>query len=424
MQSSQSFRGMRDILPGEVDRRSYALDLIRATYRSHGFIEIETPVVESLDVLMGSGGGENEKLTFKLLRRGDKLDLATANSEDDLVDGGLRFDLTVPLCRYYAANASRLPRPFRSIQIGSVFRAERPQKGRFRQFTQADIDIIGDPSPLAEVELLIGSGHALHALGVEGMEIRLNDRRALEQVLVRAGISQELHGPAMISLDKLDKIAPELVVEEMSSRGIDHHVGEAVIERLGSVSGSKALDELGNAGVEFEVLESLRTIVEHVHGAIKGMEVRIDPLCVRGLGYYTSTVYEFSHPLWSTSLAGGGRYDRMLERFGLELPACGVSLGFERISGLLAEEGLGMPRGGRRLYLIFDQSTEMTAALSHARELRRSGFQVVLVAHRNGARSPMKRLASEAEELKAQGSGDEFWFQQLHLDDEPRLLMH
>jgi histidyl-tRNA synthetase len=415
---------MRDVLPGEVDRRSYALDLIRSTYRSHGFIEIETPVVESLNVLMGSGGGENEKLTFKLLRRGDKLDLSTASTEDDLVDGGLRFDLTVPLCRYYAANASRLPRPFRSIQIGSVFRAERPQKGRFRQFTQADIDIIGDPTPLAEIELLIGSGHALHALGIEGMEIRLNDRRALEQLLDRVGIPQELHGPAMISLDKLDKVAPELVVEELLARGIDRHVGETLIERLSGIGGSNSLDELGNAGVEFDVLESLRTIVENVHGSIKGMEVRIDPLCVRGLGYYTSTVYEFSHPRWSTSLAGGGRYDRMLERFGLELPACGVSLGFERIAGLLAEEGLGIPKGGRRLYLIFDQSTEMTAALSHARELRRAGFQVVLVAHRSGARSPMKRLASEAEELKGQGSGDEFWFQQLHIDEEPRLLMH
>jgi histidyl-tRNA synthetase len=425
MQSSQSFRGMRDVLPGEVERRSHFLSTIRSVYAAHGFHEIETPIVDSLAILENSGGGENEKMIFKLLKRGEKLSLSEDMSPEDLVDGGLRFDLTVPLCRFYAENAVRLPRPFRSLQIGPVFRAERPQKGRYRQFLQADIDVIGDPTALSEIELLIASGHALHQLGLDNFEVRLNDRRALEQVLLKQGVTSHQLTGVMIALDKLDKTPPEQVVQEMMSRGVEHGIAEAILDVLGRATGQHVMDELANAGVDEAVLTNLAEIVSKVRGTIHGMGVRVDPLCVRGLGYYTSTVFEYSSPKWGSSIAGGGRYDSMLSRFGLDQTACGVSLGFERITALLATaEGTAAAQTRRNLYLLFDQSDQLSEALSAAREYRRSGFNVVLVSQRHGARSPMKRLASEAEELRRQGAQGEYWFVQLGTDAEPRLLMH
>lgn len=422
-QSSKSFRGMRDILPGELDRRTHFVSMIRSTYKSHGFTEIETPVVESLNVLLNSGGGENEKLTFRLLKRGERLDLQGAEGPGDLVDGGLRFDLTVPLCRFYAENSAKLPRPFRSIQIGNVFRAERPQKGRFRQFLQADIDIIGDPSPLAEIELLIASCHALHVIGLDGFEVHLNDRRALEQILSNLGVAPEEFSPILISLDKLDKVGPAAVISELADKGQPVARSERILEILSPGSAS-ALGAMAAAGVESGVIESLRTIAGHLHDSIKGVNVKIDPLCIRGLGYYTSTVFEITHPKWGTSIAGGGRYDRMLSRFGVDAPACGVSLGFERIMGLLQEEGVSGSEGGKKLYLLFDPRSQIGEALVSAREYRRGGYQVVLVPHREGARSPMKRLATEAEELKSQGAHDEYWFVTVGEEQPPRLLMH
>ncbi len=425
MQSSQSFRGMRDILPGEVERRSHFLDTIRTVYSSHGFHEIETPIVDSLEILENSGGGENEKLIFKLLKRGEKLQLTDDTSPDDLVDGGLRFDLTVPLCRFYAENAVRLPKPFRSLQIGQVFRAERPQKGRYRQFLQADIDIIGDSTALSEIELLIASGHALHRLGLESFEVRLNDRRALEQILLKQGVGIDQIIGVMVALDKLDKSSPEQVVKEIIARGVDPGVAESLLEALGRASGQHVVDELANAGAEEAILSNLEEIVSKVRGSIHGMGVRIDPLCVRGLGYYTSTVFEYSSPKWGSSIAGGGRYDSMMSRFGLDQPACGVSLGFERIHAVLAgTEGTAGSSSRRNLYLLFDQTEQLGEALAAAREYRKSGFSVILVSHRHGGRSPMKRLASEAEELRRQGAQGEYWFLQLGTDAEPRLLMH
>ncbi len=424
MKSSKPFRGMKDVLPGEVEKRDALLDTIRSIYRSHGYMEIETPIVESLDVLFDSGGGENEKLTYKLLKRGDKLDLDDAMSADDLVDGGLRFDLTVPLCRFYAENLHRLPKPFRSVQIGPSFRAERPQRGRYRQFTQADIDILGDPSPLAEIELITASGHALHGLGMGEFTVRINDRRAIDRILLKAGIEERLLQSAMVALDKLDKVSPMQVIEELHQKEIPIRIAETVVERLAQVSPQRALDVMSDMGADDASISSLQKVHKYSAHAVKGMKVVVDPLCVRGLGYYTSTVFEVSHHLSSSSIAGGGRYDSMLSRFGLDIPACGISLGFDRILSTLEEMQLERPRGGRRIYLIFDQDIELDEALLAAREYRRAGYFVSLVSHRRGSRSPMKRLATEAEELKRQGSFDEFWFQTLGEDLEPRLLMH
>ncbi len=424
MKSSKPFRGMKDVLPGEVERRNALLGILRSIYRSHGYLEIETPIVESLDILFGSGGGENEKLTYKLLKRGEKLDLDEATSVDDLVDGGLRFDLTVPLCRFYAENLHRLPKPFRSIQIGSSFRAERPQRGRYRQFTQADIDILGDATVLAEIELITASGHALHSIGINEFTVRINDRRAIDQILLKSGVDDHLLQTTMIALDKLDKVSPIQVVEEMQQRGLPIKIAEAVVDRLSQVSPHRVLDTLSDLGAEETTISSLQKIHQNCAHAIKGMKVVVDPLCVRGLGYYTSTVFEVSHALSPSSIAGGGRYDNMLSRFGLDIPACGISLGFDRILNTLEEMQLERPKGTKRIYIIFDQDIELENALAASREYRRAGYSVSLVSHRRGSRSPMKRLATEAEELKRQGSLDEFWFQTLSEDTEPRLLMH
>lgn len=423
MQSSKSFRGMRDILPGEVERRAHVLELIRDTYRQHGFYELETPIVESLSNLEGSGGGENEKLIYKLLKRGEKLEISADSTDADLADGGLRFDLTVPLGRYYAENAVRLPKPFRSIQIGPVFRAERPQRGRYRQFQQADIDIIGEAGPLAEVELLTATGHALHRLGLEGFDVRLNDRRALEQVLTGLGIDRSLFSPTLITLDKLDKIAVDEAIVELETKGIERSVAEKLLISFGKVLGPHAIDEYANLGVTDEVIERLDFIEKHLAGSVRTMGVRIDPLCIRGLGYYTSSVYELSHPKWGTSLGGGGRYDSMLSRFGVDLPACGVSIGFERILLLLEEIGALSAAVHRRLFLIFDDS-KTRDALGAARSFRKEGYLVTLVSMHAGSRSPMKRLATDAEEFRRQGAADEFWFYELGRDDTPRLMLH
>jgi histidyl-tRNA synthetase len=424
VKSSKPFRGMKDVLPGEVERRNTLVGIVRAVYRAHGYLEIETPIVESLDVLFGSGGGENEKLTYRLLKRGEKLEINESTTADDLCDGGLRFDLTVPLCRFYAENMHRLPKPFRSIQIGPSFRAERPQKGRYRQFTQADIDIIGDPTQLAEIELITASGHALHTLGLTDFSVRLNDRRALDQILAKAGIEERLIKSAQIALDKLDKLPPQQVVEELHLRGVSSPIAEGIVEKLAQIPPHKAIDAMSDLGAEEAPLFSLQTILQHSSHSVKGMRVIVDPLCVRGLGYYTSTVFEVSHPASQSSIAGGGRYDNMLSRFGLDSPACGISLGFDRILAMMDEMRLERPKGAKRLYLIFDPEIELDVALVTSREYRKAGYLVSMVSHRRGSRSPMKRLATEAEELKRQGASEEFWFQTLGEDQEPRLLMH
>jgi histidyl-tRNA synthetase len=424
MQAPRPFRGMRDILPGELDLRLSVIGLIRDTFRKHGFFEIETPMVESLDTLAGSDAGENEHLMFKILKRGEKLDLENIAQENDLVDGALRFDLTVPLARFYSINQSKLPRPFSAMQLGPVFRAERPQKGRFRQFIQADIDILGDPSYLAEVQLLVAATAALHAIGIEGFEIRINDRRVLEAMLDRCGVAIGNRQSAMVALDKLDKVGVDAVKSEMQAKGISEKAIVELFQLLDSVQGGNTFAALVELGVTSEAVTNIEQIVDSVRRSTRDVEVVFDPLIVRGLGYYTSTVYEFIHPSWPGSIAGGGRYDSMLGRFGLDSPAAGVSLGFERIVGLMEELGITSREGIKRLMLIFDPAEQAVEALSKARHFRREGYCVSLIAHPSGGRSPMKRIALTAEELRAEGSRDSFYYFTIGVDREPRLLMH
>lgn len=339
---------MRDFLPAEKASRERALAVIRETYARHGFDEIETPVMEDYDRLHSGLGGDNEKLGFSVLKRGlthDDLTAATASGNPhELADLGLRFDLTVPLARYYATHRAELPGVFRAMHIGPVWRAERPQKGRYRQFVQCDIDIIGDPSALAEVELITATSHALVALGLTDCTIRLNDRRILYSLLDWCGFARERFDQVLISLDKMDKIGAEGVVAELAESGAD---SAAVLGGLldamaptlatGGVAVTRqAIETLLPEGMDPDALAAL----EGLAGALEYLpsEVRVvfDPTLVRGMGYYTSTIYEISHPQSGSSVGGGGRYDGMIGRFlEQDVPAVGLSIGFERIMEVL-----------------------------------------------------------------------------------------
>ena len=344
-------RGMRDFLPPEKARRERALAVIRQTYSAHGFEEIETPVVEDYERLHSGLGGDNEKLSFSVLKRGltaDDMAAAHASGDaHDLADLGLRFDLTVPLARFYATNRADLPNVFRAIQIAPVWRAERPQKGRYRQFVQADIDIIGEPGPLAEVELITATSATLSALGLNGCTIRLNDRRILFGLLDYCGVAPERRESALITIDKLDKIGVSGVVSELSEFGPDSAaVLGGFLEKIephlagGGVplTTPDILSVLPD-GIDPEAVASLETIANALTELPDGVQVRFDPTLVRGMGYYTGTIFEIAHPESGSSVGGGGRYDGMIGRFlGTDVPAAGFSIGFERIVDLLPDD--------------------------------------------------------------------------------------
>jgi histidyl-tRNA synthetase len=331
---------MRDFLPADKATREHALGVIRQSFAAHGFDEIETPVMEDAARLHSGLGGDNEKLAFAVMKRGlSETDVAAAAASGDLgslADLGLRFDLTVPLARFYATHRAQLPTVFRAIQIAPVWRAERPQKGRFRQFMQCDIDIIGEPSALAEIELITATAAALDALDLAGCSIRINDRRILSGLLTHWGIEPGLTERALITIDKLDKIGIEGVVAELAALGIiDTANTPAVAETLASIAGAgwdlKA--EGPPAWLDVAAYDDLLAI----RAALPGVPLEFDPTLVRGMGYYTGTIFEIAHPDLGYSLGGGGRYDGMIGRFlGTDVPACGFSIGFERIVDLLS----------------------------------------------------------------------------------------
>jgi len=336
-------RGMRDFLPEDKARRERVLAVIRETFAAHGFDEIETPALEDSARLHSGLGGDNEKLAFAVLKRGLGHDeLAAAAAADDgmlLSDLGLRFDLTVPLARFYASHRAELPAVFRAIQIGPVWRAERPQKGRYRQFLQCDIDIIGDPTALAEAELMLAVSATLQRLGLEGCSIRVNDRRILTGLLEHCGFAPERHAAALISIDKLDKIGVEGVVAELADAGADAAavlggVLDGLAPRLaaGIPVTEEAIAGALPAGGDPDAIAWLTELAGALDGRPHGVPLVFDPTLVRGMGYYTGTIFEISHPGSGSSLGGGGRYDGMIGRFlGSSVPAVGFSIGFERI---------------------------------------------------------------------------------------------
>ena len=341
-QSVNPPRGMRDFLPAEKAKREQLLSAAKSAYLDRGFQEIETPVLEELGRLQSGQGGDNEKLVFKVQKRGDEFSQAL-EAGTELADLGLRFDLTVPLTRYYATNQSKLPRVFKAIQTGPVFRAERPQKGRYRQFIQCDIDIIGDPTTLAELELLSASLAALNAMGVKDATIRVNHRVVLKQAISDLGISDQDSLGAMITIDKLDKVGIEGVCAELTEK-----FGEGAGERA-----RKWLSSLGGAIVP----EELRYLFDSAFAS----NLRFDPTLVRGMGYYTGAIFEIEHPESSSSIGGGGRYDGMVGKWlGTDVPAVGISLGIERIVDLVEVSPLRKPG----LVLLIDSESQALDALA------------------------------------------------------------
>jgi histidyl-tRNA synthetase len=347
---------MRDFLPAEKARRERLLAVIRREFRAHGFDEIETPVVEDSARLHAGLGGDNEKLAYAVMKRGLKTeDLAAAAADGDylkLADLGLRFDLTVPLARFYASHRGELPSVFRSIQIGAVWRAERPQKGRFRQFVQCDIDVIGEPGPLAETELLVATAATLDALGMAGCSIRINDRRILFGMLAAFGFDPADSERVLVTLDKLDKVGRRGVVDELNDSGFSAESVAKVDRYLASkLTGGDGIESVSLAvpitvaavaaalpdGMDGGAIGDMVSLADAV--AASGIDrdlLRFDPFLVRGMGYYTGTIFEIAHPELGYSLGGGGRYDGMIGRFlGAEVPATGFSLGFERLIDLV-----------------------------------------------------------------------------------------
>lgn len=388
-------RGMRDFLPADKAHRDAVMAQIVSSYTRHGFTAIETPVMEDISRLTSGQGGDNEKLAFRVMRRGLSAEQlrAAADAEDasSLSDLGLRYDLTVPLSRFYASHAAELPSVFRSIQTAPVWRAERPQKGRYRQFVQCDIDIIGEPSALAEVELLAASADTFRTLGVEGVEFRVNDRRILLGLLAGFGFAPESWPSVLISIDKLDKIGVDGVVAELESsatggghtesatrglRAFLEDVTAADVPRLSlaavqALVGDRIAGEDAHAGVA-----NLGVIADALRGI--GVPLVFDPTLVRGMGYYTGTIFEASHPSSASSVGGGGRYDGMVGRFlGRDVPACGFSIGFERIIDLVpAQEA-----HGDGVVLVFEKDTPVERILSVKQEFVASGRRVRLERH-------------------------------------------
>ncbi len=405
--------GMKDILPAEMQVRDYVLNLITETYTRFGFCHIETPCMENIGNLSSKQGGENEKLIFKVLKRGEKLKIAEATCEEDVVDFGMRYDLTVPLSRYYAQHQAELPSPFKALQMGPVWRADRPQKGRFRQFVQCDIDILGDPTSLAEIELIEATTTLLGKLGFSGFTVCLNDRRLLKAMAAWCGFAESDYDSVFIILDKMDKIGIDGVVEELTSSGYGGEAAEkyrTLYENLKQAEDPIAWlgEELGDvipAGVT-ENLAGIRESVRATAGA--DFDLAFDPTLVRGMSYYTGTIFEIRMAQFGSSVAGGGRYDEMIGRFtGQPTPACGFSIGFERIITILLEEGFTVPGGTVSEAFLLEKGLSdagRTQALQEAKEAREAGERVLVV-------TMNKNRKFQKDQLKADGYTEfkEFW---------------
>jgi histidyl-tRNA synthetase len=382
---------MRDVLPAEKAKRERALAVIRDVYRRHGFDEVEAPALEEIGRLHAGLGGDNEKLSYSVLKRGlTNRDLQTAAATDDallLADLGLRYDLTVPLARFYATNQAVLPAVFRALHTGPVWRAERPQKGRYRQFTQCDIDILGEGGPVAELELLAATSDVIDGLGLTGTTIRINDRRILNRLLATWGVPAELAEAAMITIDKLDKIGVDGVVTELAERGITTEGLSATFGSL-ATAGWDLLD--GEPPVWLDV-DAYRDLLA-LRGALPGARIEFDPMLVRGMGYYTGTIFEVTHPGSGGSIGGGGRYDGMIGRFlGRDVPAVGFSLGFERVIDVMPDPA---PQHDA-VALLVDGDVPPEAQLAAKRAELAAGRRVRLERARKNRRGQLEALAGD-----------------------------
>lgn len=380
--------GMKDVMPAEMEIRDYLIGLIKDTYKTFGFQSMETPCVEHIENLCSKQGGDNEKLIFKILKRGEKLKIDEAKEENDLVDGGLRYDLTVPLARYYSNHANELPSPFKALQIGSVWRADRPQKGRFRQFVQCDIDILGEASNLAEIELILATTAMLGKLDFKNFTVCMNDRNILKSMAAYSGFKEEDYDEVFIVLDKMDKIGPEGVEAELIEMGYTSESVKTYLslfdEVASDVSGVRYLKEKLGDYLSDETADGLELIMSSVEAAKEcDFKLQFTPTLVRGQSYYTGTIFEVTMDDFGGSVAGGGRYDKMIGKFtGQDTPACGFSIGFERIVMLLLENGYKVPGGcQKKAYLLEKKLPKeaMLKVLALAKADREAGRQVLIV---------------------------------------------
>ena len=350
-------KGMRDILPEEMALREYIISELCKTYSLYGFRRIETPCVEHIENLSNNQGGENEKLIFKILKRGEKLNLDNVVGLDDIVDSGLRYDLTVPLTRYYANNMNSLDNPFKAIQIGNVWRADRPQKGRFRQFVQCDIDIFGEKTNLAEIELISATTSLLNKFNLTNYRIVINDRRILKAMALYAGFKEDECDSVFISLDKMDKIGLEGVKEELIASGYDtdivnKYLGLYAQENCDNIK--EFCSQIDREFLDKAVVDNLKEIIDLLK-EVKKINIVFDPTLVRGMSYYTGPIFEIKVDGYSGSIGGGGRYDEMVSKYAnIAVPACGFSIGFERLVNILMETGYKIPNKCEKVAYIID----------------------------------------------------------------------
>ncbi len=395
---------MKDIMPAEMQIRDYVIGLITETYKGFGFTRIETPCVENIGNLSNKQGGENEKLIFKIMKRGEKLNLETAQSEADLTDSGLRYDLTVPLSRFYANNAANLPKPFKALQIGPVWRADRPQKGRFRQFYQCDIDILGDPSNMAEIELILATTTLLGKVGFSGFTVRINDRRILKAMAQYSGFPAERFDEVFIILDKMDKIGLDGVASELQEAGFEAESVEQYLSLFTELeqaeNGVSYIREKLGDQIEGDAAANLKEIMDCVEQTTSSsFRLVFDPTLVRGMSYYTGTIFEIEMEGFPGSVAGGGRYDEMVGKFtGMQTCACGFSIGFERIVTILLDQNYQVPTAAGKVAYLVEKGMEpcrLCQVLKEAQEERAAGTQVLVSVMNKNKKFQKSQLTEE-----------------------------
>jgi len=373
-------KGMRDILPKDMELREYVLKVMKETYRTFGFEIMQTPAVEHIENLTGKQGGDNEKLIFKILKRGEKLDLTNSPCEMDLVDSGLRYDLTVPLSRFYANNMNVLSSPFRALQIGNVYRAERNQKGRFREFMQCDLDILGEKTNLSEIELITAVTTFLKKLDFKGFTIKINDRRILSKMIEYVSFPIEKQDEILISLDKLDKIGVEGVKKELENLKLEP---TSIKNYLHLFDNLESIDSFCKSfNMDEEVVVNLKQIIKTVESLVD-VNIIFDPTLVRGMGYYTGTIFEIIVDDFASSIGGGGRYDKMIEKYAnISVPACGFSIGFERLLLLLEERGFKVPNEEEKIAYIIKDDEDLENVFKKSFEDRKKG-KIIKVVYRS-----------------------------------------
>ena len=391
-------KGMRDFLPQEMSLREYVLNVMKDTYENFGFSLIGTPTVEHIENLTSNQGGENEKLIFKILKRGEKLDLSSENV-NDLVDSGLRYDLTVPLSRFYASHMNELPSPFRAFQTGYSYRAERPQRGRYRELMQCDLDILGEKTCLAEIELITAVITFLKKLDFQNFKIRINDRRILLKMIEYVGLPLEKVDSILIILDKMDKIGLDGVKSELESLGLESSKVESYLKLF--TNEKEDVEAFCNSfDLEQDILENLKEIMNTVKDVLN-VELVFDPTLVRGMGYYTGPIFEISADGLSSSIGGGGRYDKMIENFaGVSVPAVGFSVGFERLLLLLEERGFIVPETKEKIAFVLKDNSKLKETCDEAKKLRSQNKIVKIVYRNKNFKFQKENLEKENYEIK------------------------